>query len=77
MRTGAGVGTGQQQQMEEIRTAADALKLALVELPTRLEPEALNRAFQTAAEAKVNAIIPTAGRLTLGARKPITELCIK
>ena len=25
----------------------------------------------------MNAIIPTAGRLTLGARKPITELCIK
>ena len=64
--------------MEEIRAAAGALKkLSLVELPSRLEPEALDPAFQGAAEAKVNAIIPTAGRLTLGAKKPIKELCIK
>jgi putative ABC transport system substrate-binding protein len=77
MRAGAGAGTGQQQQMEEIRAAASSLKLTLVELPSKLDPDALERTFKAASEKQVNAIIPTAGRLTLGARKPITELAIK
>jgi putative ABC transport system substrate-binding protein len=77
MRAGAGAGTGQQQQMEEIRAAALSLKLTLVELPSELDPDALERTFKAASEKQVNAIIPTAGRQTLGARKPITELAIK
>ena len=77
MRAGAGAGTGQQQQMEEIRAAALSLKLALVELPSALDLDALDRTFKTASEKQVHAIIPTAGRQTLGARKPISELAIK
>jgi putative tryptophan/tyrosine transport system substrate-binding protein len=77
LRAGAGAGTGQQQQMEEIRAAALSLKLALLELPSQMAPQALERVFKTAAEERVNAIIPTAGRQTLGARKPIAELAIK
>jgi putative ABC transport system substrate-binding protein len=74
MRTGA--GAGQQQQMEEIRAAASVLKLNLHELPTELDADALERTFKRA-QQQVNAIIPTAGRLTFAARKPIAQLAIK
>jgi putative ABC transport system substrate-binding protein len=77
MRAGAGAGTGQQQQMDEIRAAALALKLALVELPSEMEAESLESVFRTANQQGVNAIIPTAGRQTLAAKKPIAELAIK
>ena len=77
MRAGAGAGTGQQQQMEEIRTAASSLKLALVELPSEMNPDALDRAFKEARAQHAQVIIPTAGRITLAARKPITEFAIK
>jgi putative tryptophan/tyrosine transport system substrate-binding protein len=77
MRVGAGAGTGQQQQMEEIRAAALALKLGLQELPTELDTDALERTFKKAVLQKVNAIIPTAGRQTFAARKPIGELAIR
>ena len=77
MRKVAGAGTGQQQQMDEIRAAALALKLNLHELMTALDPDALERAFKTAAREQVHAIIPTAGRQTLAARKTIAELAIK
>jgi putative ABC transport system substrate-binding protein len=76
MRAGSGAGSGQ-QQMEEIRAAASSLKLTLVELPSELDPDVLERTFKVASEKQVNAIIPTASRQTLGARKPITELAIK
>jgi putative ABC transport system substrate-binding protein len=77
MRAGVGAGTGQQQQMEEIRLAASSLKLALVELPSKMVPDALEKAFKEAHEKHVQVIIPTAGRQTLGASKPITEFAIK
>ena len=77
MRAGAGSGTGQQQQMDEIRAAASALKIPLFELPSEMEFNALDRAFKKAADEGVSAIIPTAGRQTLGARKSIAEAAIK
>jgi putative ABC transport system substrate-binding protein len=77
MRAGAGAGTGQQQQMEEIRIAASSLKLALVDLPSAMDPDSLERAFKEARAKHAQVIIPTAGRQTLGARKPIAELAIK
>ena len=77
MRSGAGAGQGQQQQMEEIRAAALALKVNLQELATELDPDGLERAFKTAVKERVNAIIPTAGRQTFAARKPIAQLAIK
>ncbi len=70
-------GTGQQQQMDEIRAAALSLKLNLHELMTELDPDALERAFKTAAQEQIHAIVPTAGRLTFAARKPIAQLAIK
>jgi putative ABC transport system substrate-binding protein len=63
--------------MEEIRVAASALTLRLHELATELDANALERVFKTAAAERVDAIIPTAGRQTLAARKPIAELAIK
>jgi putative ABC transport system substrate-binding protein len=75
MRTGP--GAGQQQQMEEIRAAAAALRLNLQELPTELDADALERTFKNAAQQQVNAIIPTAGRQTFAARKSIAQLAIK
>ena len=77
MRKGAGAGTGQQQQMDEIRAAALSLKLNLHELMTELDPDDLERAFKTAAQEQVHAIVPTAGRQTFAARKPIAQLAIK
>jgi putative ABC transport system substrate-binding protein len=77
MRAGVSAGSGQNQQMEEIRAAAAALNLSLQELPAELDTDGLERAFKTAAQERVNAIIPTAGRQTLAARKPIAELAIK
>jgi len=77
MRSGARAGTGQQQQMDEIRPAALALKLNLRELPTELDPDALERTFKTAVKERLGAIIPTASRQTFAARKPIAQLAIK
>ena len=77
MRAGASAGSGQQQQMEEIRAAATALKLTLQELPTELDTGDIERMFKTAVKEHVGAIIPTAGRLTFAARKPIAQLAIK
>ena len=77
MRSGAGAGPGQKQQMEEIKAAASALKLSLHELATELDPDALERTFRTAAQQQVGAIIPTAGRQTFAARKSIGQLAIK
>jgi putative ABC transport system substrate-binding protein len=77
MRAGAGAQTGQQQQMEEIRIAASSLKLALVELPSEMNADSLDRVFKEARAKQAQVIIPTAGRQTLGARKPIAELAIK
>jgi len=77
MRKGPGAGTGQQQQMDEIRAAALALKLNLHELMTELDPDALELAFKTAAQEQIHAIVPTAGRQTFAARKSIAQLAIK
>jgi putative ABC transport system substrate-binding protein len=77
MRAGPGAATGQQQQIEEIRAAALSLKLALVELPSEMEADSLESVFRTATQQQVNAIIPTAGRVTLAAKKPIAALAIK
>jgi putative ABC transport system substrate-binding protein len=51
--------------------------LALVELPSKIEAEALENVFGTATQQQVNAIVPTAGRQTLAAKKPIAELAVK
>jgi putative ABC transport system substrate-binding protein len=76
-RAGVGQGTGQQQQLQEIHAAALSLKLTLVELPSEMHRDALDRAFSRARQEQVQAIVPTAGRLTLAAKAPITDLAIK
>lgn len=51
--------------------------MALVELPSKIEAEALENVFGTATQQQVNAIVPKAGRQTLAAKKPIAELAVK
>jgi hypothetical protein len=64
-------------QLKKIRAAALSLKLTLLELASKMDRDHLERAFKAASQEQVHAIIPTAGRQTLGARKPITDLAIK
>ena len=63
--------------MDEIRAAASALKIPLSELPSEMEPDALDRVCKKAADEGVSAMIPTAGRLTLAAKKPIAVSAVK
>jgi putative ABC transport system substrate-binding protein len=69
MRAGARAGSGQQQQMKEIRIAASSLKLKLVELPSAMGPESLERAFKEARAQHAQVIVPTAGRQNLSSKK--------
>jgi putative ABC transport system substrate-binding protein len=63
-------------QMKELRLAAVALKLKLEEINTKLDPKALESAFQTAKQKQVGAII-TISRPFFAERKRIVELAGK
>jgi putative ABC transport system substrate-binding protein len=60
-----------------MRAAALALKLKLEVLETQPDAKGLERAFQTAKQKQVGAIITTAERSFLGERKRIVELAGK
>jgi putative ABC transport system substrate-binding protein len=60
-----------------MRPAALALKLKLEVLETQPDAKGLERAFQTAKQKQVGAIITTAERSFLGERKRIVELAGK
>ena len=62
---------------EYMRPTALALKLKLEVLETQPEAKGLERAFQTAKQKQVGAIITTAERSFLGERKRIVELAGK
>jgi putative tryptophan/tyrosine transport system substrate-binding protein len=63
-------------QMKELRLAAVALKLKLEEIITKLDPKALESAFQSAKQKQVGAII-TISRPFFAERKRIVELAGK
>jgi putative ABC transport system substrate-binding protein len=71
---GAGI---QELQLNELRAAAPALKLKLEEIETQPDAEGFERAFQTARQKKVNAILPMANRRFFAGRKRIGELAAK
>jgi len=71
-----GVGI-QELQLNELRVAAPALKLKLEEIETQPDAEGFERAFQTARQKKVNAILPMANRRFFAGRKRIGELAAK
>jgi ABC-type uncharacterized transport system substrate-binding protein len=64
-------------QLGEIRPAAVALKLKLEEIETRPDAEGLEKAFQTAKQKQVGAIMTTSGRRFGAERKRIVELAAK
>ena len=64
-------------QMKELRPAAFALKLKLEEIETQSDAKGLERAFQTAEQKRVQAIMTVATRGFSGARKRIVELANK
>ena len=73
----AGGGAGIDLQLEEIRPAAVALKLKLEEIETQLDARGLERAFKTAKQKQVGAIMTTSSRPFFAERKPIVELAGK
>src|SRR5262249_46762875 len=68
---------GSDFQPKEIRAAALALKLKLEEITTQPQPKDLERAFQTAKQKQVGAIMTIASRQFFAERKRIVELAGK
>jgi putative tryptophan/tyrosine transport system substrate-binding protein len=64
-------------QLTEIRPAALALKIELEEIKTQPNPKDLERAFQTAKQKQVGAIMTTSNRPFFAERKSIVELAVK
>jgi ABC-type uncharacterized transport system substrate-binding protein len=73
----AGGGGPGNLQMKEIRPAAQALKLKLVEIATQPDPKGLESAFQIAKQKQVKAIMTTTSRPFFAERKRIVELAVK
>jgi putative ABC transport system substrate-binding protein len=76
-RVGLLRGAAASPQLKEIRPAALALKLKLEEIETQPNTEALERAFQTAKQKQVGAIMMTVSRPFFAERKRIVELAVK
>ena len=64
-------------QLKELRPAAQALKLKLEEIETQPDAKDLERAFQTAKQKQVGAIMTTVSRIFFAERKRIVELAGK
>jgi putative ABC transport system substrate-binding protein len=73
----AGANIATDLQLKELRPAALALKLKLEEIETQSDPKSLERAFQTAKQKQVGAIMTTASPRFLGEIKRIVELAVK
>ena len=81
-RVGLVMGSGatsvaQDLQLKELRPAALALKLSLEEIKHEPDAKGLEKAFETAKQKQVGAIMTSAGRLLFGERKRIVELAGK
>jgi putative ABC transport system substrate-binding protein len=75
MRSATG-GIAEELQLKELRLAAVALKLKLEEIETKLDPKALESAFQSAKQKQVGAMM-TFARPLFAERKRIVELAVK
>ena len=64
-------------QMKELRPAAQYLKLKLQEIETPFDAKVLEKAFQTAKQKQVGAIMTTSTRFFFAERKRIVELATK
>jgi putative tryptophan/tyrosine transport system substrate-binding protein len=72
-----GASIGQDLQLKELRPAALALKLKLEEIETQADAKGLERAFKTAKQKQIGAIMTTGSRLFFAERKRIVELAVK
>jgi putative ABC transport system substrate-binding protein len=77
LRSGGGSGSVTEFQLKELRPAAVALKLKLEEIVTQPDAKSLERAFQTARQKQVGAIMVNPGRRFTDARKQIVDLAGK
>jgi len=68
---------GQDAQLNELRPAAQALKLQLEEIETEPDARHLENAFQTATQKHVKAIMTTTTRPFLEERKQMVELAVR
>jgi putative ABC transport system substrate-binding protein len=68
---------GAPPELKELRPAAVALKLKLEEIETQRDPKGLERAFQTAKQKQVGAIMTTGTPFFFSERKRIVELARK
>jgi putative tryptophan/tyrosine transport system substrate-binding protein len=73
----AGVGIADDLQLKELRPAAQSLKLILEEIETQADAKSLERAFRTAKQKQVGAIMMMPARPFFAARKRIVELAGK
>jgi putative tryptophan/tyrosine transport system substrate-binding protein len=69
--------TTQDFQLKDLRLAAPLLKLKLKEIKTQADARGLDRAFQTAKQKQVGAIMTTVSRPFFAERKRIVELAGK
>src|SRR5262245_45649848 len=75
----AGRGISTERSVKELKPAAVGLKLKLEEIETQTEPDAkgLERAFQTAKQKQVDAIMTITATPFFAERKRIVELAVK
>jgi putative ABC transport system substrate-binding protein len=73
----AGVGIADDLQLKELRPAAQSLKLTLEEIETQADAKSLERAFRTAKQKQVGAIMMQPTRPFFAERKRIVELAGK
>jgi putative ABC transport system substrate-binding protein len=71
---GGAVAGSDSGELKELRPAAVALKLKLDEIETQREPKGLEKAFQTAKQKQVGAIMTTGGPFFFSERKRLFEL---
>jgi len=76
-RPGGGIGTGEDVQLKEIRSAASALQLKLEAIASQPDAKGLENAFQTARQKQVKAIVTTTNRQFFAERKRIVDLANK
>jgi putative ABC transport system substrate-binding protein len=74
---GGGPGIQQRLALKELRAAAVALEVQLHEIETKVDPEGLERAFQTAVQKQVYAIMTASARTLLTERNRIVGLAVK
>jgi ABC-type uncharacterized transport system substrate-binding protein len=68
---------GSNRSLNELGPAALALRLKLEEIETRRDPKDLERAFQTAKQKQVGAMMTTSATSFFAERKRIVELAVK